>query len=117
MLPSHSGVLAEAINKKILTRNLPDSPYPHLNFPHSHPYSPHSRPDSPHSRHSPHSHPDSPHSHLDSSRSHPDSPRSHPDSPCSHHSPHSVSRFPIPAFTDSPKFMKRSKKVELNVHQ
>ena len=38
--------------------------------------------------------PHSPHSHLDS-------PRSHPDSPRSHHSPHSVLRFPIPAFTDS----------------
>ena len=38
--------------------------------------------------------PDSPHSH-------PDSPRSHPDSLRSLHSPYSVPRFPIPAFTDS----------------
>ena len=53
MLPSRSGILVKTINKKILTKN------------------------------------------------HPDSSRFHPDSPRSHHSPHSVPRFPIPAFTDS----------------
>ena len=61
---------------------------------HSHPYSPHSDP------HSQHFHPDSPHSHPDSPHSYLDSPHFHPDSPRSHHSPHSVPRFPIPAFTD-----------------
>ena len=87
-----------------------DSPHSHPYFPHSHPHSPHSHPDSshfPHSQHShphsPHSHPDSLHSHLDSPRSQPDYPRSQPDSPHSHHSPHSVPRFLIPAFTDSLK--------------
>ena len=29
MLPSRSGILAEAINMKILTKNLPDSLHPH----------------------------------------------------------------------------------------
>ena len=66
---------------KILTL-IPLIPTP--SSPHSHPYSSHSHPDSPHS------HPDSPHSH-----------HSQADSPHSHHSPHSVPRFPIPAFTDS----------------
>ena len=48
-----------------------------------------------HSQHPPHSHPDSLHSH-------PDSPHSHPDSLHSYDSPHSILRFPIPAFfTDS----------------
>ena len=32
MLPSHSGILAEAINTKILTKNHPDSPIPTLIF-------------------------------------------------------------------------------------
>ena len=85
MLPSRSGISAEAINTKILTKNHPDSPY-------SHPHSPHSRTDSPYS-------------HLDFQRS-------RPDSPCSHHSPHSVPRFPIPAFTDSQK--KKEKKMVEN---
>ena len=40
MLPSRSGILAEAINTKILSENHPD-------FPHSHPDSPHSHHDSP----------------------------------------------------------------------
>ena len=93
MLPSRSGILAEAINTKILTKNHPDSPHSHPDSPHSHLYSPHSHP------HSPHSHSDSPHSHLDSSRSHPDFRRSHPDSP------YSVPRFPILAFTDSQLFL------------
>ena len=54
-----------------------------------------SHPDSTHfQRDCPRSHPDSPHSHPDSSYSHPDSPHYH-------HSPHSVPRFPILAFTDS----------------
>ena len=47
------------------------------------------------------SHPYSPHSHLSS-------PYFHPDSPHSHHSPHSVPRFPIPAFTDSQDFINRN---------
>ena len=42
MLPSRSGILAEAINTKILTKNHPDSPYSHPDSPHSHPDSPHS---------------------------------------------------------------------------
>ena len=62
----------------------PNSPHSHCYSPHSHPYFPNSHPDSQHS------HPDSPHSH-----------HSHPDSSHSHHSPHSVPRFPIPAFTGS----------------
>ena len=37
----------------------------------------------------------------------PDSHHSHPDSPHSHHSPHSVLRFPIPAFTDNWKMPDR----------
>ena len=57
-------------------------------FPHSHCYSLHS-------------HPDSRHSHLYSLHSHLYSLHSHPDFPHSHHSPHSISRFPIPGFTDS----------------
>ena len=61
-------------------------------FPYSHPYSPHSHPESLHS------YPHSPHSHTDSSHSHPYFLHSHPLFP---HSPHSVPRFPIPAFTDS----------------
>ena len=32
MLPSRSGILAEAINTKILTKNHPDSPIPTLIF-------------------------------------------------------------------------------------
>ena len=89
------GILAEAINTKILTKNLPDSP-------HSHPYSLHSHSDPPSSHPDfPHSHPHFPHSFPDSPRPHPDSPRSHPDSPQSHHSSHSARWFPIPAFTDS----------------
>ena len=78
MLASWSGILAEAINTKILTKNYPD-------FPHSHPDSPHS-------------HPDSPHSHLDSPPSHSDSPCSHPDYLRSHYSPYSVPRFPHSSF-------------------
>ena len=134
--PTPSGILAEVINTKILTKNHPDSLHSHSDCPHSHPESPHSHPNSPHSQshsphsylHSPHSHPDflhsdpdsphSPHSQLFQSHSlhshpdsmhshpvswlsHPGSLRSHPDSPRSHHSPHSVPRFPIPAFADS----------------
>ena len=53
-----------------------------------------SYPDSSHSPHSQHSHPHFPHSH-------PDSPRSYSDFRRSHHFPHSVSRFPISAFTGS----------------
>ena len=72
----------------------PIFPTSHPDFPHSY----HSHPDShafpPWSPHSHHSHSDSPHSH-----------HSHPVSSHSHHSPHSVPRFPIPAFTDSQKFM------------
>ena len=71
MLFSRSGILAEAINTNILTKN------------------------------------------------HPDSRHSHPDSTHSHHSPHSVPRFLIPTFTDSPKnvifvfwFLRKSKKNE-----
>ena len=108
MLSSHSRILAEAINSKILTKNHPDSLHSHSDSPHSYPDSPHSHPhstnshpDSPHSPLSPHPHPYSPHSHLDSPHSHPDSPCSHPDSPRSHHSPYSVPRFSIPAFTDN----------------
>ena len=115
MLPSLSGILAEAINTKILTKNRPDSPHSHPDSSHSnpdspftHPHSPqshsdspHSYPDSPHSPHAPHSHLDSPHSHLDFPRSHPDSPRFQPDFP-------SFSSFysPIPhsAFIDSLHF-------------
>ena len=79
MLPSRSPILAEAINMNILTKNHADSPHPH--------------PDSPHSPHSQYYHPYSPQSHLDSPRS--------------HDSPHSVSRFPIPPFTDIPtRFLK-----------
>ena len=121
MLPSSSEILAEAINTKILTKNHRDSPHPHPDSPHFHPdsqhsypHSPHSHPDSSHSHpdspqshpDSPHSNPDPPHSHLDSPRSHPESPCSHPDSPRSHHFPHSVPRFPIPSFTDSPAGVK-----------
>ena len=49
MLPSRSGILAEAINTKILTKNHPDSPHSHPDSPHSHPDSLHSHPDSAHS--------------------------------------------------------------------
>ena len=102
MLSSRSGILAEAMNKKILTKDHPDSL-------HSYPDSPHSHPDSPHSHsHSPYFHPDSPCSNPDPLCSnpdspcfHPDSPRSHPNSPRSHHSPHFVPRFPISAFPDN----------------
>ena len=94
----------------------PYFPHFHPDFPHSHPYSLHSplippiptlipripNLDSPHSHpDSLHSHPDSPHSHFDSPHPHPNFPRSYPDSLRSHHSPHSVPRFPIPAFTYS----------------
>ena len=120
--PSRSGILAEAINTKILTKNYPDFPhsypdsvYSHRDSPHSphsqhshpissqsHPDPLHSHPDSPHSHHhSRHSHPDFPHSHPDSLHPHLDFPHPHPDSPRSHHSRHSVPRFPIPAFIDS----------------
>ena len=108
MLPSCFGILAEATNTKILTNNHPD-------FPHSHPDSLHSQPHSLHSPHSQHSHPDSPHSHPDFPPSHLDSPRSHPDSPRSYHSPHSVPRFPIPAFTGS-RNMLILKIFFLNIH-
>ena len=85
------------------------SRHSHPYFPHFHPYSPHSHPDSPYSHpDSPHSkprfpafHPGSPHSHFDSPHPHPNFPRSYPDSLRSDHSPHSVPRFPIPAFTYS----------------
>ena len=49
MLSSHSRILAEAINSKILTKNHPDSLNSHSDSPHSYPDSPHSHPDSPHS--------------------------------------------------------------------
>ena len=126
MLPSGSGILAEAINMKKLTKNQPDpriptlipciltpipriptlipripnTPSPHS--PHPHPHSPHPHPDSPHSNlDSPRSHPDSLRSHPDSSRSHPDFRSSHIDSSRSHHSPHSVLKFPILVFRNS----------------
>ena len=54
MLPSCSGILAEAINIKILTKNHPDSLHSLSDFPHPHSDSLHSQ------LHSPHSHPDSP---------------------------------------------------------
>ena len=50
MLPSRSGILAEAINTKILAKN-------HTDSPHSHSDSPPTHPDSPRSYHSPHSFP------------------------------------------------------------
>ena len=72
------------------------------NFPCSHPDSPHLVPYSAHSHpYSLYSLPDSPHAH----HSHLDSLHSHPDFPHSHHSPHSVPRFPIPTFTDSPSVL------------
>ena len=70
---------------------IPNSPHYHPDSPHSHPYSPHSHPDSPYFYHS---YPDSPHFH-----------NPHLDSQQSDHSPHSVPRFPISAFTDSRKFL------------
>ena len=91
MLPSRSGILAEAINTKILTKNHPDSSHSHTDSPHSHHLD------------YPCSHPDFPHCHPDFPQSYPDSPRFHLNSLRSHHSPHSVPRFPIPAFTDSLK--------------
>ena len=84
MLPSCSGILAETISTKILTKNHPDSSHSHTDSPHSH-------------------HLDYPRSHPDFSRSYPDYPRFHPNYQRSHHSPHSVPQFPIPAFTDSLK--------------
>ena len=48
MLPSRSGIVADAINTKILKKNHPDSRYSHPDSPHSHPDSPHSDPYSPH---------------------------------------------------------------------
>ena len=47
--------------------------------------------------------PNSSHSHPDSPHSNHDSPCSHPHSPRFHHFPHSFARFPIWAFTNSPK--------------
>ena len=85
MLPLRSGILAQAINMKIFTKNHHDSL-------HSHPDSWYLHLDSLHF----------PHYHSDSPQSHPDSPCFLPDSPRSHHSPHSVPRFSILAFTDSP---------------
>ena len=41
MLPSRSGILAEAINTKILKKSHPDYPHSHPNTPHSHPDFPH----------------------------------------------------------------------------
>ena len=49
------GILAEAINMKILTKNLPDSPHSHPYSLHSHSDPPSSHPDSPQSHHSSHS--------------------------------------------------------------
>ena len=95
MFSSRSGILAEAINKKILTKDHPDSLHSYPDSPHSHSHSPYFRPDSPRSNL------DSLCSNPDSPYFHPDSPRSHPDSPRSHHSPYSVPRFSIPAFTDN----------------
>ena len=69
---------------------------PTPNSPRSHPYYPYSQP------YSLHSYPYSPHSHSYSRHPHPDSLHFHTDSRHSHHYPHSVSRFPIPAFKDSP---------------
>ena len=109
MLPSRSGILAEAINTKILSENHPD-------FPHSHPDSPHSHRDSPIPTPIPRIHnliPPIPTLipriptlifrilTLTPRVPPPDSPRSQPDSPRSHPYPHSVPLFPIPAFTDS----------------
>ena len=56
--PSGSGILAKAINTKILTKNHPDSPHFHPHFSHSHSDFPHSHP------HSSYFQPDSQHSHL-----------------------------------------------------
>ena len=42
--PSPSGILAEAINTKILTKNHPDSPHSHPDSSHSHPDSLHLHP-------------------------------------------------------------------------
>ena len=73
---------------------------PHPCSLHFHPYSLHSHTDSPHSQsYTPHSYPHFVHSHPDSPHSNPYSLHSRPHSL---HSPHSVHRFPIPAFTDSP---------------
>ena len=49
MLPSRSGILAEAINTKILTKNHSDTLHSHPDSPHSQPYSSHSHPPSWHS--------------------------------------------------------------------
>ena len=57
MLPSRSGILAEAINTKILAKNHTDSPHSHSDSPPTHPDSPPSHYDSPRSYHSPHSFP------------------------------------------------------------
>ena len=78
------------------------SPHCHPYYPLSYPASQHSHPDSPHSHHSHpdylHSYPDSPHSH----HSHPDSPQFSPWFSAFSSFSHSVLRFPIPAFTESP---------------
>ena len=82
------------------------TPYSRHSHPPSPPFHPHSSHLHPITHIPPHSHPDSPHSHPInhiSPHSHPDSPHSGPDSTHSHHSPHSIHRFPIPAFTDIPK--------------
>ena len=47
MLHSRSGILAEAVNTKILTKNHPGFSHSHPYYPHLHPYSPHSHPDFP----------------------------------------------------------------------
>ena len=85
MLPLRSGILAQAINMKIFTKNHPHSLHSHTDSWYFHPDSLHF-----------------PHYHSDSPQSHHDSPRFHADYPRSHHSPHSVPRFSILAFTDSP---------------
>ena len=68
---------------RFLSFNSPHSLYFHTDFSHSQP-------------HSTHSHPNSPQSHSYSLHYHPQS----------SHSPYSVPRFPIPAFTDSQQMNK-----------
>ena len=81
MLSSRSGILAKAINTKILKKN-------HPNSLHSQPDSQNSYPNQLNFLHSQHSHPHSLHSHLDSLCFHPDSARSH-------HFPHSFPKSPF----------------------
>ena len=93
MLPLRSGILAQAINMKIFTKNHSDSPHSYPDSTHSHPYSPHSHSDSLHSPHFQHFHPHSTHSHPDST---------HPDSSSSHPVPTQIPRVPIIPLFRSP---------------